>query len=462
MKSSIIYLLMFVCGMTFISCKTKAVMPVVSPVVNTDYDYNRVISEKSLITLNYSLYNKGIQDTLQVIIDTIFATAWEFPDYDMVAKLKRSDKMKVELSNKQILVELPAEITLTKESFLGQIKANGVAKMQFVSSIHIDSIWRMSTVTKLVGYEWLKKPKLSIGIANLPIETIANAAIDRTKNLMVEGIDQAITDNFNLRTTMTDVTKMMNTPIKLHELYGGWVYMVPDTAFMTGFKNKQGVSSGQVAIQAKTVVSTSKPDVTKFPKLPYLIWKSTMADTSRLSLQMDFDYSFLDSLAKEQVVGQSFADAGKSITVTNVKFGPLGQDLAITVTAKGSYNGDIVISGRPKYDKYLQILSVPNANVSVRTGNVLHQAAAWLLQGKIKTELQKALEIPLHDKIDAAQASIDEYIDNYYKAYHMTVTAKMNNVDLRDLSPRAEKVTTTISSGMYIHVLFKDLSYFRD
>ncbi|MCB0646772.1 MAG: DUF4403 family protein [Saprospiraceae bacterium] len=460
MKHCISILLLCLIATTYQSCKTKSLPPVAA--TNTiDYDYNKVITEKSLITINYSLYNKGIRDTFEVIIDTIFAEEWDFPEYDIKANLKRSGQMKVELVNNQILVDLPAEITLTKDSFLGRLKANGTATLQFVSTLNIGSDWTMRTTTKLVGNQWTKKPKLTIGIANLPIETISNAAIDKVKPLIEEGIDQSIADNFDLKSTMMDVTKKMNTPIKLHDLYGGWMYMVPDTAYMTGIKNKQGISAGQIAIQAKTVVSSAKPDVTKFPKLPYLIWKNTLADTSRLSLQMDFNYSFLDSIAREKIVGQTITESGKTITVTNVKTGPLGQDLAITVTTTGSYKGDIIISGRPKYDKQLQILSVPNASVSVRTGNVLHQAAAWLLQGKIKSELQKALEFPLHDKLQLAQASIDQFIDDYYNPYNMTVTAKINKIDLSDLSPRAEKVTTTISSGMYINVLFKDLSFFR-
>lgn len=462
MKKLFQFQLILVLVVVALGCKTKSPVSSAIPASTPDYDYNKIISEKSLITLNYSLYNKGIRDTFEVLIDTIFAYDWDFPEYDMKATLKRAGKMNVELANNQILVDLPTEITLVKESFLGQIRANGTAKLQFVSTLQIDSSWALKTTTLLVGNEWIKKPKLSLGFANLPIETISNAALGKVKPLIEEGIDQSIQDNFNLRTTMMDVTKKMNTPIRLHEIYGGWVYMVPDTAYITGIKNKQGISSGQIAIQAKTVVSSVEPDIKLFPKLPHLIWKTKLVDTSKLALQMDFAYSYMDSLAREQVVGQTFADGARSITVTNVKCGPIGQDLAFTVTTTGSYKGDLVISGRPRYDSQLQVIKVPNASVSVRTGNVLHSAAAWLLQGKIKTELQKALEFPLHDKLASAQAAIDKYIDDYYNPYNMTVTAKMNNLDLKDLSPRAEKVTTTITSGLYINVLFKDLSFFRE
>ena len=449
--------------MLFSACSTKK--PMANSVASNNtvpIEYNRIINEKSIITINYALYNKGVIDTFHYFVDSLFKEEWSFPDYDASAKLKRSGNMNVEMIGRQILVELPTDIAFKKSTFLGDLNANGQVLLKFVSEISIDTFWVMRLKTKLVSNEWIKKPKLSIGFANLPIETISNMVFNKVKPMIEEGIDQGIESNFNLRNSIMDVTRRMSTPYKLHELYGGWMYMVPDTAFMAGVKNKQGITTGQISIQTKTVVSSSKPDTKLFPKLPIMIWKEKLRDTSRLALQMDFTYGFLDTLVGQDAVGQTFEEGGKKITINRVRFGPLGQDLSITVNTSGSFNGDIIMTGRPVFDKVTRILSVPNANVSIRTGNVLHQAAAWLLKGKIKDQLQKSLEIPLNDKLKLAQQNIDQFIDQYYNPYNMTVTAKMADVDLKDLSPRAEKITSTIYTDIYIHALFKDLSFFRE
>lgn len=66
----------------------------------------------------------------------------------------------------------------------------------------------------------------------------------------------------------------------------------PDTAFMAGVKNKQGITTGQISIQTKTVVSSSKPDTKLFPKLPIMIWKEKLQDTQQIGITNGFHLWF--------------------------------------------------------------------------------------------------------------------------------------------------------------------------
>jgi hypothetical protein len=177
---------------------------------------------------------------------------------------------------------------------------------------------------------------------------------------------------------------------------------------------------------------------------------------------MDFSYDYLDSLVNASVRGQTFEDGNRRITIQNVKVGPMGNKLQITTKVSGSVNGEIILVGYPVYDKTTRILKINEMDMSVRTNNVLVSAAAWLLKGKIYRELLKMSEFQLDQKIKDAQKIVDKMVDDYYQPYSMQVTASIGEPDIPLFQTKAENLVAGIQFNIYIHALFKDLSFFRD
>jgi hypothetical protein len=457
--------LFFLLGIIFISSCSKKVQPAaLAPVQTESYttaDINKLLEEKSAITINYSISKKAIRDTFQFIVDSVFKEDWIIDEYKIKSKLTRAGEMVVEMNNKDILVELPLFITISKGTFLGNVDASGEVKMSFIAKLDIDTLWNLQTATKLVSHEWTKKPKLNIVGLNLPFESVSNIIINRAKKIIEEGIDQSIRESFNLRSMIMDVTKNYAKPHKIHDLYGGWFYMIPDSAYLSGVVNKQSTINGKIMLTAKTRVTSTESKNIIFPKTPKVRWSDRIKDSSNISLVMDLGYDFLDSLANESIKGQTFEEGGKSITVQSVKVGPLGNKLQITAKVSGSLNGDIILAGTPVYDKYLKILKINDISLSVRSKNVLVSAAAWLLKGKIHRELLKMSEFPLDQKIKDAQKILDKMVDDYYQPYKMQVTASVGNPEIPLFQTKADHLAAGIKFNLYIHALFKDLSFFR-
>lgn len=451
----------------FLSACSKKIQPdfATSPMAAATYsttDINKLLEEKSNLVINYSISKKAIRDTFQFIVDSVFKEEWIIDEYKIKSKLSRVGEMVVEMNNKDILVELPLSIAISKGTFLGNVEATGEVKMNFIAKIDIDTLWLLQTNTKLTSHEWTKKPKLNVGGLNLPFESVSNIIINRAKAIIEKGIDQSIKESFNLRSMIMEVTQNYAKPYKIHELYGGWFYMIPDSAYLTGVVNKQSTINGKIMLTAKTKVTSSESKNTLFPKMPKVKWADKLNDSSNISLVMDLGYDFLDSLANENMKGQTFEEGGKSITIQNVKVGPLGNKLQITAKVSGSINGDIIIAGTPVYDKNLKILKINDLSMNVRTNNVLVSTAAWLLKGKINRELLKMSEFPFDQKIKEAQKLLDKMVDDYYQPYKMQVTASVGNPDIPLFQTKADHLAAGIQFNLYIHALFKDLSFFRD
>ena len=461
--ASLKIIVFFLFSLFTLSCSTKT-LPVntIAEKTYSTADVNKLLEEKSIITINYSISKTAIRDTFQYIVDSVFKEDWIIEEYKIKSKLTRSGEMVVEMKNKEILVELPLSITISKGTLLGNIAASGDIRMSFISSIDIDSLWLLRTDTKILKHEWIKKPKLNLGGVNLPFESVSNLVIGRAKQIIEEGIDQSIKESFDLRSMIMEVTQNYAKPYRIHDLYGGWLYMIPDSAYLTGIVNKQSTISGKIMLTARAKVTSGESKNIIFPKMPKVKWADKLRDSSKISMIMDFSYDYLDSLVNASVRGQTFEDGNRRITIQNVKVGPMGNKLQITTKVSGSVNGEIILVGYPVYDKTTRILKINEMDMSVRTNNVLVSAAAWLLKGKIYRELLKMSEFQLDQKIKDAQKIVDKMVDDYYQPYSMQVTASIGEPDIPLFQTKAENLVAGIQFNIYIHALFKDLSFFRD
>ena len=124
-------------------------------------------------------------------------------------------------------------------------------------------------------------------------------------------------------------------------------------------------------------------------KTPPFAWKDKVRDSSLIQLIMELDYSHLQNVAKKNFEGKKFSEAGKTIEVVNIEVGKSSGRLQLAVDVKGSFNGKLILLGIPSFDKSKSLLYGDQVEISVKTGNVLHKAASWLLKGKIKNELEK-------------------------------------------------------------------------
>jgi hypothetical protein len=459
-------LFLFVLIISIASCSKKTGIPQNSTLIETtsvsSQDINALLEAKSVITINYAISNKAIKDTFQFIVDSVFKEEFIIDEYRVKSKLTRTAPMNVEMNNKDLLVELPISISISKVTLLGNVEAKGEVRMSFVSNIDIDSIWRLKTNTKLISHQWTKQPKLNVGGFNLPFESVSNIIINRAKNIIEEGIDQSIRESFNLRSMIMGVTQNYAKPYQIHNVYGGWFYMIPDSAYLSGIVNKQNTINGKISLITRTKVTSTKPDKAIFPKMPKVAWVPQIKDSSKISLLMDLSYSYLDSIANAEFKGQTFEESGKSITVQRIKVGPMGTKLQITANVSGSINGDIILTGALSYDKGTKIIKIIEPKMSMRTNNIFVSAATWLLKGKINKELNKMSEFAISDKIKMAQSQIDRLADEYYKPYNMQVTAIIDEPDIPLFQTRAENLTAAIQVKLYVHALFKDLSFFKE
>lgn len=448
----------FLCLLTIVltltTCSTK---PITTPI-----EPEKIQNFYSDLTINYKLYKKSIKDTFNIVISDIFKESFTVPEYDAKIYLSKTKDANVEIEGKSLLVNIPIGITVEKKTFLTNLVAKGVIEMTFITNLDVDSLWKMKTVTDLSYYKWIEKPKLSVGGLQIPIESISNVILSKTKTMISQSIDEAVNDNFDLKQKMQESLQVFNDPWQMDPPYGGWMILKPTKIQLNKVQNSKSFASGKIGFQLLSTYSTSMPksDQLESKKLPIVNWSENIPDSSIFRLVTEIKTMDINQIVKNQFDGQTFSAEGKSITLSNIVVNCDYSHLRVVTDVKGSINGTLIISGKPFYDKVKNAFSTEDIDIKFKTKNKVHKAASWIAEGYVKRELKKMLQYSLSEQTDELQNSINEQIEELNKKYDMKLKTTLGSISVENFKLKPGIIETTLNAKLFIDLSIHNFSKF--
>lgn len=441
---------------TLIQCKSKKeAIPVAAPttiVKNFETD----------LVINYRLDKTGITDTFNNAINEVFKQNFDIPDYDIKMKLSKPKSASVEIEGSNVLVVIPVQIYVEKNTFLSRLTANGNLEMTFMSGVDIDSLWNVKTSTKLAFHRWIEKPKLSVLGINLPIETIANTILNKSKSVIETSIDQSIKENFTLKAKMKENMKMFDQPIKLGEPVDAWLYIQPSEFRINKVINQRISALGKIQVKGITTFSTYKPEVKpKSNVLPKVFWSDQIPDSSVFRIVADIKTMDINQILKANLDGKTFTEGGKSITLSNIVTNCDYENLRVVSDVAGTVNGTLIFQGKPKYDTKTNEFHMTDIDISLKTKNIIHKAAAWIAEGKIRKELEKQLRFSVTNTIKDAQTNIDQQLKDFKQKYGIEMKIGIGSAIIDNFELKPGQIEAIIKSKFYLEMRIQDFRSFN-
>lgn len=380
------------------------------------------------IVINYRLLKTGIRDTFNRAIDDVFKEKFDIPEYDIKMVLTKTKEATVEIDDKSIMVNIPVGINVEKKTFLTDFKAKGVLEMSFLTDIDLDSTWNLASNTTLSHYRWSEKPKLNVLGVNIPIEAISNKVIQQAKPEIEKSINESVKENFTLKEKMWSTVNMMTEPMTSESGLGGWVQLKPTSFLLSKIENTRSAAKGKILIRGTSNFTTYKPEYTTYNQLPKVYWDNNIPDSSTLRILSDIRMSDINVLIKENLDGRTFTADGKSITLSNIVSNCDFEKIKVVTDVAGTVNGTLIITGRPVYDPLMNGFYTKDIDISFRTKNVIHKAASWIAEGKIRKELTERMKFSIDAQLEAIQNSVNAQVAEYNKKYDMEMKIKLGSV----------------------------------
>jgi len=309
-----------------------------------------------------------------------------------------------------LFYDVPLEINVSKQAFITTLKAEGVLNLRFATTLEVASNWEVKTSTVLDGYEWKQTPELSFGPLRIPIDGLTSKLIARMESNITSEIDAGISENVDLKSSLTPLYQDLCLPKILSEEYNGYLLANPIAIGLGELKEKNGGMSTTLELALKPKVGLGRPPVVYPSSLPQNSGVAEPTDAFELSIQSLLGYEDMKSVLAKAIVDTTLSQAGRNATIKDVEL--YGQDdrLVIGLRMVGDYEGWAYLKAQPVFDADSERLELQNMDIILDTKNILYKSIGYLFRTRIKKEINAQMGEQIASQLDGIRKEINDQL----------------------------------------------------
>jgi hypothetical protein len=324
------------------------------------------------------------------------------------------------------------DVWLKKPYRITDVEGTGALEVRMRTNYAIRTDWSFSTSTQILSHQWLEKPKVKVGFLNLPVEFIANKALEKSKALLGQTIDDQISNMLDLRVTIDEAWDQMYQPMLLSNDYPAWMTLQPVNLGMTPLTSDGQEWLSTITVQARPEVFLgSEPNAVMAPQLPPFQWQEPSGDGFSVFIRTEVPYDQAEAVARMNLVGETFEQSGKEVTITGIDIFGKGNKIAVEASLEGAFSGVVELLMRPSFDDRTDAFDIKLEKVEVRTGNFLYKSIAWMFKGKIQKELEGQLRQFLNENLQMLHETVEGQMSSENVAEGLHLQGTLSNLALR-------------------------------
>lgn len=379
----------------------------------------------------------------------------DIKDDNMMIRAEKRDNIQLNFSGQNISYRVPLKLWIRYDVGITEVEANGDIALQLKTAYTIKPDWTMETTTEIESYEWLQQPRLKMVGMNLPVGFIADLVLKNSKKTLTKAIDEVVRDSFSLRNEIQKVWEQLHDPQLIAPEYNTWLLVNPQNIGMTSLVTRGDTLASTIFVETRPKVSIGeKPAKPRTAALPAFKYSDVAQDDFTLSIGTEIPYSEAERLAKDQLVGETFSEGKRSVTVEDLELYGQGNQLIVNTKLSGSYNGNIFLSGKPIYNPKKNSIDIKDLNFTLETRNFLHKSAAWLLKGTLKNQIEKNMDFLLDYNLTELKNQLQDQLKAYKVGNNIFLTGQLNELTLQDafLAPASIRVNVALKGRLNVQV----------
>jgi hypothetical protein len=443
------------------SCKNtvKVVKPAENYVPRTSYD-----KQVSIINVPVEIPVSELEKQANKYMSGTIYEDKSFTDNggdNLKVLVKKYSPIKIDALENRIKITLPLDISGTYTKLGAVVDFKGVLSTTYVTAVTFEDNWKLKTVTKSNGYEWVKSPKINMGLFDLPVTWIADAALNGQDDYINKTIDDCIKDYVNLKELTKPAFDALAEPINVSEAYKSWFKITPIEALVTQLNAQGKKIKFTLGLKANTETFIGeKPGTTDLSKgVPMKAVKELPKDFN-IGLVAVTPYADASTILNEQFVksGYEYKEGKYHLKFTKMNLYGQNEKMVIEVGMLGSVNGDVYLVGTPYYDQTTRSIKMKDLDFDLDSKQKLLKAANWLAHGKLCKIMQESMVFPIGESLDAAKKDAQTYFTNYSPLKGITINGKLEKLETSDVYLIQNAIVTLISVGGNLNIKLQDLN----
>ncbi len=385
---------------------------------------------------------------------------------DLKLKIWKTKEIAVQpLAGDVFQFEIPLKIWAQKKiSVLGFAQTpatNFEIVMKFSSKIFITADWKIQTNTTSLGYEWISKPKISVGLMEVPITSIIGNILNNQQPRIALLADQEITNHVEIKSKILSTWNELKKPWKASEEFNTWLMIEPQDILITPFKAEKREISTSIAIKAyiSTISGELKSSNNASVSLPPLKFVENLPAGFNFFVNNLITYKQAEKIASELLINQifEFKEGKYKVQIKEVVlYGTQNNRLVLQLLAAGSVNGTIYITGIPVYDDKRKEIVLTETAFDLKTKNVLLKVGSWIFEGNLLKQIENNFGIAVDPILSQAKQGVEKAL-NSKPMKGVNMSGKIDNVVPSKVFLSPEGLIAGVNASGNMKILIKGL-----
>lgn len=376
----------------------------------------------------------------------------------MELKAWKAKDFKFSMVDDTLFYKVPIKIWAKKEFDLGitttirEIEAE--IEADFATAIELKSDWKLSSSTKIVSYKWTRRPTIKILGQNMSVGFVADILIKRNKEDITKQLDETISENLPLPVYMQELWSDLQKPIPVSTNgYNAWILTQPEGVSCTPIRGLSNKIKTTIEIDTKVDVYVGKEPKKRYnQKLPLLNIQPTLSDNLDLQLLADMPYTMMDSVASSFLVGQTFGEGRKEISVDSIAFYAGGDKLVIALKVSGFINGQLYLEGVPYFDTENVEIRIRDVDYQVKSKNVLVKIVNLFYKKGMKKLIEEKMVINLKEEFFLVKELGNSELFDSKMIPGVKVNGRISDINVNDIFITRESLKIAMEIIGKLHV----------
>ena len=455
------------CGLIFIiqnAQKSKMINPEAPEL--TVQKVNQLIKIPTNITLPITISIAEIENQINKSVSGLVFEDNSFDDNQKdLLKLKvwKTKDVKIKTVNDELEISIPLKIWAKKGysvlGFTTYQETEFEMEIKFISKIELNNLWGINSTTRYKEFSWISKPSLKFGMISIPITPFVEKSLTPKLAEFSGKIDTQIEEKIQFKPQVLVAWNQFSKPILVSEEFQTWIKITPISVQTTPLKlsEKEFNTTFGFQVYSETFVGKEPISPDEVKEIPNLSLVKALNSLFLLQTTANISYLKATEMAKEKLQNKefSFKEGKYKIKLDEIEIYPANEFLVIKSKISGDIKGTTYLKGIPFYDELTQELKLKDVAFDLKTSNLLHKVAAWFLEGKVTSMIQKEYGIPCVDLLNYTKKSITESFNKEH-AKGLKLTGKVEELKPSSTFLSAEFMSIIIDTKAKLHLEVKD------
>ncbi len=354
-------------------------------------------------------------------------------------EITKSAPLKIKWQMPYLTMEVPlhlegvGDVKIGRRRISNQDAIKGDLILTLQSRIDISTDWKLKTNSTIKKITWIKEPVLNILFVKLNLRDKVDAILKLKEKELLSNLDEQIGEKILLKKAIEKIWHDIQKPIRVNKKeINVWIQNRAESIEAKMLNKGDSVISIQVICEAHSfVLLDSTKTIAHNEILPAYKEAEKEADEHlKLYITGKIPFPLINKHLNTKKDKFKTTNLAYTLLIKEIELYGIENAIAAKVKVRGTFNGDIYLTGKIAFDTSSQSLCVKDFNYDVNTKNTLLKSANWVFGSDLPQMIGSRLVLPLDSAISKVPTLMIEGIEKSKVGNKLDAGIKINTVHL--------------------------------